>query len=209
MYGGSPENRARLVMEVLAAVVEEFGAGRVALRLSPTQPGAANYFGAEDSNEMDVEGLHLTYGHVIKEINKLPLAYLLLTEPRWFGGKQDNYVEKDPGFNMPITNSMIYRQHYRGVLIAAGGFVPHTAEQAVRDGTCDAVAFGRWFIANPDLPQRIREESLLNRYDRETFYTWGTKGYTDYPDLAGTVGITGRYNMFDPRRVSATPVARL
>jgi len=196
-YGGSHENRCRLLMEVLSVVVEEAGAGRVAVRLSPTQPGAANFFGAEDENIMDANGLHVTYGYIVKRLNDLPLAYVLFTEPRWHGGKYDNDVEKDPGHNMPLTNSLAYRGACRGVLMAAGGFTPASAQAAVGDGFCDLVAFGRWFISNPDLPQRIRAGAPLNRYVRDTFYTYGEEGYTDYPDMAGSIGTAGKYGLVD------------
>lgn len=210
-YGGTPENRARLLLEVVAAVAEEVGPGRVALRLSPTQPGAANFFGAQDDNEIDSDGLHTTYGYVIRKLNDFPLAYLLLTEPRWHGGKYDNDVEKDPGFNMPVTNSVLYRKVYRGVLIAAGGFTPESGRKVVEDGICDAVAFGRWFISNPDLPARIREGAALNRYKRETFYSYGEEGYTDYPDVQGTLGVRDKYPVIDPAVLTAAhqPTARL
>lgn len=197
-YGGSSENRCRLLFEVLVAVLAEAGPGRVSVRLSPTQPGSANFFGAADENLLDSDGLHVTYGHVVRELNSLPLAYVLFTEPRWHGGKYDNNVEKDPGFNMPITNSVMYRKVYRGVLMAAGGFTPQSAEGAVQTGTCDMIAFGRWFIANPDLPQRIRVGAPLNRYVRDTFYSYEEEGYTDYPDMVGSVGVTGKYTTVEP-----------
>jgi len=147
---------------------------------------------------MDADGLHATYGHAVRELNRFPLAYLLLTEPRWHGGKYDNDVEKDPGFNMPVTNSNTYRKVYKGVLMAAGGFTPAAAEGVVREGTCDLVAFGRWFIANPDLPARIRAGAPLNRYARDTFYSYEEEGYTDYPDMEGSVGKPGKYATIDP-----------
>jgi N-ethylmaleimide reductase len=75
-----------------------------------------------------------------------------------------------------------FRRLYRGTLIGAGGFTPLTAEAAVADGNYDLIAFGRWFLANPDLPDRLREGTALNVYDRRTFYGGGAEGYTDYPD---------------------------
>lgn len=196
-YGGSPQNRCRLLLEVLAAVVQELGPGRVAVRLSPTQPNSAIFFGAEDDNHMDSEGRHVTYGYAVRKLNDLPLAYLLLTEPRWSGGKYDNDVDKDPGFNMPVTNSIAYRPIYHGTLMAAGGFTPLGGEEAVAGGVCDLVAFGRFFISNPDLPARIRAGARLNRYERNTFYSYGEEGYIDYPDLEGKVGTKGKYALVD------------
>merc|ERR1712224_1019306 len=173
------------------------GPGRVAVRLSPTQPGSAGFFGAKDTNELDADGRHKTYGHAVRSLNSFPLAYLLLTEPRWAGGKYDNDVEKDPGFNMPITNSNTYRPIYKGVLMAAGGFLPAAAEDSVQNGTLDLVAFGRWFISNPDLPERIRLGKPLNRYVRNTFYSYEAEGYVDYPDLQGNFGVIGKYPLVD------------
>ncbi|CAE8601498.1 unnamed protein product, partial [Polarella glacialis] len=204
-YGGSPENRCRLLLEVVAAVLEEMGPGRVSVRLSPTQPGAANFFGAEDDNTMGADGLHSTYGLAVRKLAPFPLAYLLLTEPRWAGGKYDNNVEKDPGFNMPVTNSTLYRSAYPGVLMAAGSFTPDSAVEVVQQGTCDLVAFGRFFIANPDLPRRILLGSRLNRYVRDTFYSYEEDGYTDYPDLEGTVGQAGKYDVLDAGALRSAP----
>lgn len=207
IYGGSPENRCRLLLEVISAVVQEAGSGRVAVRLSPTQPGSAIFFGATDDNELDADGLHATYGLAVRQLNQFPLAYLLLTEPRWHGGKYDDNVEKDPGFNMPATNSTTYRKVFQGVLMAAGGFTPKTSVQSVQSGICDLVAFGRLFISNPDLPARLRVEAQLNRYVRDTFYAYTEEGYIDYPDMAGSIGISGKYDKFDSAIMGGTSTA--
>lgn len=100
----------------------------------------------------------------VQGLNKFDLAYLLLTEPRW-SGKADHDVSNDTGFSKPLSNHK-YRQIFTGTLMAAGGFTPFTAAAAIRDGTYDLVAFGRWFLSNPDLPERIRTGSSLNIYDR-------------------------------------------
>ena len=81
--------------------------------------------------------------------------------------------------------------------MAATGYTPATAEQAVRAGTLDMVAFARYFLSNPDLPARIRSSAVLNKYDRKTFYSNGEEGYTDYPDLEGTLGVQGKYETID------------
>ncbi|CAK9017643.1 unnamed protein product [Durusdinium trenchii] len=207
-YGGTPENRCRLLLEVVAAVSEEVGPGRVAVRLSPTQPGAFDFFGASDENQMDADGCNVTYRYAIERLNGLPLAYLLLTEPRWSGGRHDDDAEKDPGFNMPVTNSMTYRKIYKGVLMAAGGFLPSTASEHV--GNCfDLVAFGRWFLANPDLPLRIQVGAPLNHYSRERFYTHEEDGYVDYPDMTGSFGKAGKYSLIDVSLLKTKPKARL
>eukprot|EP00930_Biecheleria_cincta_P063249 TRINITY_DN48760_c0_g1_i1.p1 TRINITY_DN48760_c0_g1~~TRINITY_DN48760_c0_g1_i1.p1 ORF type:complete len:420 (-),score=69.60 TRINITY_DN48760_c0_g1_i1:15-1274(-) len=207
-YGGSPENRCRLLLEVVEAVSKIVGPGRVAVRLSPTQPGSASFFGAKDTNELDAEGRHKTYALAVRSLNAYPLAYLLFTEPRWAGGKYDNDVEKDPGFNMPITNSNMYRPLYKGILMAAGGFLPASADEAVRQNSVDLVAFGRWFISNPDLPERIRLGKSLNRYVRDTFYSYEVEGYTDYPDLQGTVGVAGKYPLVDLEKLKGSAPAQ-
>jgi N-ethylmaleimide reductase len=129
-------------------------------------------------------------------MNQFNLLYLLLTEPRWTG-RNDHDVTKDKGFNLPLTNAK-YRGMYKGTLMAAGGFTPATAAAAVAAGTYDLIGFGRWFISNPDLVERIRSGVELNVYDRATFYHataigGGSDGYTDYPSADGRVGVVGKY----------------
>ncbi len=168
-YGGSIENRCRLHLEIAAAVVGEIGAERTGIRLSPW--GIAN-----DSGEDDPLPL---YRHLIQGLAALDLAYLHLIEPRASGtGKADIVREGQP------AAAEVFRALWPNVLIAAGGFDRTGALQAVADGHCDAVAFGRYFISNPDLPQRLRQDAPLTPYHRPTFYTAGAAGYTDYPTLA-------------------------
>ena len=160
-WGGSVANRARLLLDVLDAVVAECGAGRVALRLSPHCAGSIKYYGVDDS---DPDAL---YAHVVRAVAQRKLAYLLLTEPRWTGrAKHDNAIELDPSFRTPLINGPKFRPLYDGVMIGAGGFTPAGAVRAVREGVYDLVAFGRWFIANPDLPARLFNNQPLNRYNR-------------------------------------------
>jgi N-ethylmaleimide reductase len=178
-YGGSIENRCRFLFEVVAALVEEMGPGRVAVRLSPTAIDPATgkfyqtYFGAISS---DPETL---YGHAVAGLNAFPLAYLTLTEPRVGALSVDPDADNSNGH--PMRNAR-FRTLYRGTLIGAGGFTPKSAEAALLRGNYDLIAFGRWFLANPDLPDRLRDDTPLNVYDRKTFYGGGAKGYTDYPD---------------------------
>jgi N-ethylmaleimide reductase len=178
-YGGSIENRCRFLFDVVAALVAEMGPGRVAVRLSPTAIDPATgklhqtYFGAISS---DPEAL---YDHAVEGLNAFPLAYLMLTEPRVGALSVD--PEADRSHRHPMRNAR-FRTLYRGTLIGAGGFTPLTAEAAVAGGNYDLIAFGRWFLANPDLPDRLREGTALNVYDRKTFYGGGAGGYTDYPD---------------------------
>ncbi len=178
-YGGSIDNRCRFLFEVVAALVSELGPGRVAVRLSPTALDPATgkpyqtYFGAISADPAAL------YDHAVAGLNAFPLAYLLLTEPRVGALSVD--PDGDPSHRHPLRNAR-FRQAYSGTLIGAGGFTPLTAEAAVASGTYDLIAFGRWFLANPDLPDRLRDGTPLNVYDRATFYGSGVQGYTDYPD---------------------------
>ncbi|MGI9252105.1 MAG: alkene reductase [Thermomicrobiales bacterium] len=165
-YGGSIENRSRFLLEATAAAVDVWGADRVGVRLSPF--GVAN-----DSGEADAEPL---YRYAIRELAAFGLVYLHLIEPRASGSGQ---AEVDHA-GVPLA-SAVFREEWPGVLIAAGNYTPESAAAAVDEGNADAVAFGRQFIANPDLPARIRAGAPLNRYHRPTFYGGDAVGYTDYP----------------------------
>ena len=167
-YGGSIENRALLVLEVVRAAVAAIGAGRVAIRLSP-------YGRANDSGEDDPMPL---YSYVVGELNKLGLAYLHLIEPRASGAGQREVDHKDA----PCAADL-FRPLWTGPLITAGNFTIDTAEATVAAGHADAIAFGRYFISNPDLPERIRRRAAFNPYNRKTFYGGDATGYTDYPAL--------------------------
>jgi N-ethylmaleimide reductase len=165
-YGGTIENRARLLMEITQAVIEVWGANRVGVRLSP-------YGVANDSGEADPMPL---YTHVVEALNPLGLAYLHFIEPRSSGAGRAEVNHQ----NVPSA-MVLFRPIWRGVLVAAGGFTGEAAEAAVAEGHADAVAFGRIFISNPDLPRRLREGFPLTPYNRATFYGGEEKGYTDYP----------------------------
>jgi N-ethylmaleimide reductase len=164
-YGGSIENRARLLMEIAHAVIEVWGADRVGVRLSP-------YGVANDSGEADPMPL---YSHVIRSLDPLGLAYLHFIEPRSSGAGRAEVNHQ----NVPSA-MVLFRPIWRGVLISAGGFTGETAEAAIAAGHADAIAFGRIFISNPDLPRRLREGFPLTPYNRATFYGGGETGYTDY-----------------------------
>ncbi|MDB5783274.1 alkene reductase [Caballeronia mineralivorans] len=165
IYGGSFENRARFLMEATQAVISVWGSDRVAVRLGPS-----GTFG--DMSDSDPEAL---FTYVVQELSKLNLAYLHLIEPRVAGNLDDE--SKDPN---PVAAQLI-RRHYNGVIIAAGGFKADTAEAVLQAGDADLVAFGRDFIANPDLPDRLRLQLPLNPYDRSSFFGGTEVGYTDYP----------------------------
>ena len=167
-YGGSIENRARLLFEVVASLKSVWGPDRVAVRLAP----GGTWNGMSDSDP------HALFNYVARCLDQYALAYLHLIEPRISGSE---VVRAGSG---PVAAEE-FRRSYHGKLIAAGGFEPETAEATVASGTLDAVAFGRYFVSNPDLPNRIRKGLPLAAYDRSTFYTFGAAGYTDYPTYAG------------------------
>ncbi len=169
-YGGSFANRARLLLEVVEAVAEVNGRDRVGVRLSP--------FGAfNDMRDSDPVGL---FRHVIRELGAMGLAYVHLIEAR-----ADEAEGVEPGWRGAgaAPTAALFRPLYPGVLIAAGGFTAENAPSAVAAGDADAIAFGRLFISNPDLPRRVELGAPLNRYDRSTFYGGDAKGYVDYPAL--------------------------
>jgi N-ethylmaleimide reductase len=165
-YGGSMENRVRFLMEVTKAVIEVWGADRVGVRLSPY--GIANGSGEPDPMPL--------YTHVVKSLNPLGLAYLHFIEPRSSGAGRAEVNWQ----NVPSA-MVLFRPIWKGVLITAGGFTGETANAAIADGHADAVAFGRIFISNPDLPRRLQRGFPLTPYNRATFYGGDVAGNTDYP----------------------------
>jgi N-ethylmaleimide reductase len=165
-YGGSIENRARLLMEITQAAIAVWGADRVGVRLSPY--GIANGSGEADPMPL--------YTHVVEALNPLGLAYLHFIEPRSSGAGRAEVNWQ----NVPSA-MVLFRPVWKGVLISAGGFTGEIAEAAIAGGHADAIAFGRIFISNPDLPRRLREGLPLTPYTRATFYGGEEAGYTDYP----------------------------
>jgi len=166
-YGGSVENRTRLLLEVLEAVGEVWGSDRVGVRLSPL--GTFNDMGDQDPEA--------TFGHVVERLNAYGLAYLHVVR---------RFKESEDGTQMePEARSMmqLIRDAYKGRLMAAGGFDLDGAEELLRTGKADLIAFGRKFLANPDLPERFRLGADLNPDDPTTYYGGNEKGYTDYPTL--------------------------
>jgi N-ethylmaleimide reductase len=166
-YGGSIANRARLLLEITDAAIDIWGADRVAVRLSPY--GVANGSGEPDPMPL--------YSHVIGALDALGLAYLHFIEPRSSGAGRAEVNHQ----NVPSA-MVLFRPIWKGVLITAGGFTGETAEAAIGDGHADAVAFGRIFISNPDLPRRLQRGFPLTPYNRATFYGGDVAGYTDYPE---------------------------
>jgi N-ethylmaleimide reductase len=168
IYGGSFENRARFLLQVVNAVSAVWGSDRVAVRMGPS----GNWGDMSDTNP---EGL---FTYVANELNKLGLAYLHLIEPRIAGNIEDESKNQAP------VASQLIRKHFKGLIIAAGGFNGDSARDIIEAGDADLVAFGRHFIANPDLPERLRNGWPLNDYDRPSFFGGTEVGYTDYPFYA-------------------------
>lgn len=172
-YGGSVENRSRFLFEVLEAVSSVWGSDRVGIRLSP--------FGTfNDMRDSDPTAL---FGYVLRELSRQSIAYVHLIEARADEGPADRAWLENPG---SAPTAAIFRPFFAGTLIGAGGFTHESAIKAINKGTVDAVAFGRQFIANPDLPRRLELSAPLNPYDRTTFYGGSARGYTDYPFLQDT-----------------------
>jgi N-ethylmaleimide reductase len=163
-YGGTIENRARLLFEVLDALISVWSSDRVGVRIAPS----GTFNGMADSDPRAL------FHHIAECLNDLNLAYLHVIEPRIKGGE---LIAKGQG---PVAAQELSKV-FRGSIIAAGGFEPDTAEATVANGDASLIAFGRQFIANPDLPKRIELGLPLNRYDRSTFYGFDARGYTDYP----------------------------
>lgn len=163
-YGGTAANRARFLLEVVDALVAVWGEHRVGVRLSPL--GGVNGI---DNPEPEK-----TYPYAVEQLAWRPLAYLHLVEPAGTG------VER------PVMARIhaIWRRSTSRPLMVAGGYTAEAAARALRSGRADLVAFGRAFLANPDLPERIARRAPLNDLDHASFYGGAAQGYTDYPTLA-------------------------
>lgn len=161
-YGGSVEHRARFALEVVDAVVAEIGAGRVGIRLSPVTP----------SNDIRDSDPQAVFGYLVEQLNARGIAFIHFVEGET-GGARDV-----PGFDFAWA-----RTAFKGTYIANNGYDRAMALAAVESGAADAVAFGRLYIANPDLVQRLERNAPLNTPNPQTFYTFGQEGYTDYPSL--------------------------
>jgi N-ethylmaleimide reductase len=157
-YGGSPQNRVRLVREVMEAVVGEFGASRTGIRFSPRSP----YNDMSDSDPL------ATYTEAFRAVQEAGLAYIHLVDP----------------VNEGTQIHPALRPIFRGALIVNGGYTGDSARATLQAGTADLIAFGVPFIANPDLSVRLREGLPLATPDFSTVYGGGEGGYTDYPSLA-------------------------
>ena len=166
-YGGPVENRARFLLEVTQAAIDVWGSERVGVRLTPS----GSYGSMSDSNR------HATFSYVAQKLEAMGVIYLHIVQPR-IG------VDAEPD---PVDVSVL-RPLFSRTIIAAGGFTRESAEKLLESGDADLIAFGRSFIANPDLVMRLRNSLPLNPYDRSTFYGGDARGYTDYPFYAATKG---------------------
>jgi N-ethylmaleimide reductase len=163
-YGASRENRARFLLEVTQAVVEVCGGDRVGIRLSPISPVNGS---ALDSDPA------ATYGYVVERLNPFNLAYMHVVEGATQGPRQ-----VPGGFDLQIL-----RRRFRSLYIGNNGYDGELALEARRRNLADLISFGRLYIANPDLVERLQIDAPLNTPDRTTFFGGGLTGYTDYPFL--------------------------
>jgi N-ethylmaleimide reductase len=171
-YGGTIKNRLNFMLEVVGAMVSVWGGDRVGVRLGPS----GTFNSISDSDPIAL------FAAAAESLNRFGLAYLHLIEPRIKGSYEE------PGDIEPVA-SMHLRKIFKGPIISAGGFDKDKANGILADGYADLVAFGRFFIANPDLPFRFRNGLPLNPYDRDTFYGGNAEGYTDYPFYGESVAL--------------------
>lgn len=170
-YGGPIASRTRFLEEVLAAVVAEVGPERTAIRISPVTP-------ANDAADPEPQVL---FTRVVEILARHALAYVHIIEGAT-GGPRD-YQQGDQPFDYAALKTAYAKAGGKGAWIGNNGYDQALAAQAVASGAVDLVAFGKVFLANPDLVRRFREQAALNTPDQATFYGGGAKGYTDYPAL--------------------------
>lgn len=170
-YGGSIENRARLLVEVMDAVTAEIGAGRVGIRISPVTP-------ANDVADPNPQPL---FTYVVEQLARWPLAYVHVIEGAT-GGPRD-YQQGDQPFDYAALRAAYQQAGGKGAWMVNNGYDRELAMAAVAEGRADIVAFGKPFISNPDLVRRLRDNAPLNPWDTKTFYGGGERGYIDYPAL--------------------------
>jgi N-ethylmaleimide reductase len=168
-YGGSIENRSRLLLEVTRVIVDEIGAGRTGIRLSPVTP--ANDLG-QDSDPAAL------YGHIAQKLGELKLAFIHVVEGAT-GGPRDNAP-----FDYAALRARYLQGNPKGGWIVNNGYTRELALDAVASGRADLVAFGKTFISNPDLVRRLKDNLPLAEPKKELFYGGGAAGYTDYPVAA-------------------------
>src|ERR1700733_15372702 len=169
-YGGSLENRCRFLLDIVAEVSAAIGVDRLGVRLSPF----GQYGGIHDSRPKEL------FGFVIKELNQRQLAYLHLIEARGSEIGLTDELHEDA-----VNNAVLFRSAFNGPLLSAAAYTPASAAVAIEQKHADAIVFGRLFIANPDLVERIEWNRPLNLFDRSTFYGGAEHGYTDYKTFGG------------------------
>ncbi len=163
-YGGTIDNRARLLLETVDALISVWGAGRVGVHLAPRG----------DVHDMGDSDRAAVFGHVARELGKRRVAFICVREHLG-----------------PDRIGPELKAAFGGAYIANESFTPETAEQTLAAGDADGVAFGKLFIANPDLPQRLARRAPLNQWNAETFYSGEQRGYTDYPELESSQTAVG------------------
>jgi len=166
LYGGAIPNRARLMLEVTAAVAGEAGAERTGIRISPVTP-------ANDISDSNPQPL---FEHIVDQLNALQLAYIHVIEGAT-GGPRDN----------ALFDYASLRKRFDGAYVANNGYDFELATKVLAEGAADLIAFGKPFISNPDLVERLKKGAPLNAWDKATFYGGDAKGYTDYPTLQAAV----------------------
>ncbi|WP_027059794.1 alkene reductase [Mesorhizobium loti] len=171
-YGGSIENRTRLLFEVVDAVTAAIGAGKTGIRLSPVTP-------ANDTSDAEPQPL---FNHVVAGLGSRGLAFIHVVEGAT-GGARD-FQQGDKPFDYAELKATYRKAGGQGAWLVNNGYNKELAEKAVGDGYADLVAFGKLFIANPDLVSRLKQNVELNAPDTATFYGGKAKGYTDYPTAA-------------------------
>ena len=185
-YGGSAQNRARLLIEVMEAVADACGAARAGVHLSPTNVAF---------NDIADSDPPATFSTAVRELDRLGLGYLHLVEP----GPADP-VGPAPTPPSPASggrmaggrlDAAFFRPLWRGALIANKGYDLKRANAVLRGGAADLVSFATLYLANPDLPERLRRGGPFNVPDRKTFYGGAAAGYTDYPALTGPSPLAG------------------
>ncbi|MFD2873230.1 alkene reductase [Mucilaginibacter ximonensis] len=159
-YGGSVENRSRLLLEITHQIAAVIGADKVGLRISP-------YLTSNDLPAYDSAEVHNTYVYLAREMNRLGIAYL--------------HISNNPG--IPEQTHRAIRDAFKNTIIYCNGFTAETAETKLQGGSADLIAFGRSFLANPDFIGRLEKKAPLNDLDYNTLYTPGEAGYIDYPVL--------------------------
>ncbi len=154
IYGGSVENRARFLLQIVDELNDVWGAGRVGVHLAP----------ASDSHDMGDDNPQETFGYVARELGKRKIAFIFTRE-----GQREGYL------------SAYMKKEFGGVVIANQGLSPADAAGLIKNGAADAVSWGKFYISNPDLAERIAQDKPLASFNADTFYFGGASGYTDYP----------------------------